>query len=117
MLRVVRLSNRTPSDCSMRVTHLLTTDVETFIRRAAAEKLRASTTRAKVSIPARSMAEEFRVFCEQCYSETTGEATERAPGLLLQVGRNAASGPNRRGTGSFYKRCRTTSHGGLESQS
>jgi gluconate 2-dehydrogenase gamma chain len=44
----------------------------------------------------------FRVFCEQCYSETTGEANERAPGLLLQVGRNAASGPNRRGTCVFY---------------
>jgi hypothetical protein len=28
----------------------------------------------------------FRVFCEQCYSETTGEAIEREPGLHLQVG-------------------------------
>src|SRR5579862_7944242 len=55
MLRVVRLRRRTPRACSIRVTHLLTTDVDTLSRRAAPEKLRASTTRAKISIPARSM--------------------------------------------------------------
>src|SRR5512138_1621697 len=68
----------------MRVTHLLTTDVDTLSRRAAPEKPRASTTRTNTSMAARSI-DRLRDCRKQSYSESMGNATERRVRRLIKT--------------------------------
>src|SRR6185437_7245713 len=106
---VVRLSRRTPSDSSSRVTHLLTTEVDISSRRAAPEKLRASTTRANTSIAARSIAMHYPPFANNLIPI---RVRMRRGALTRSYGKRDVSG--RTPSGATYYKLSAPSHRRLQ---